>query len=94
MRATIIGQFTPTDFETWREFHGRQLELVKRHGVVSDRICRDISDPAKVVVITEVEDLDRFMAFFGSAEGQAMAAASPIVGQPQILMVEELERPF
>lgn len=92
MKATIIGRFTPTNYETWLKFHHGQMALIRRHGVTSDRVCRDISDPSKVVVINEVEDLDRFMAFFGSAEGQAMAAASPIEGPPEVWMVEEIER--
>jgi len=61
---------------------------------VADRVCREVSDPANVVVIDEVEDLERFMAFFGSQEGQAMAAASPIAGPPDLLIVEELEKPI
>jgi heme-degrading monooxygenase HmoA len=89
----IVGRFRPENYEAWRAFHGRHLDLVTSAGVVSDRICRDVEDPERIVVIVEVDDFERYAAFAASPEFQAMAQSSPVVGDVEFMTAEVIEQP-
>ena len=94
MTHLLIVRLTPTDYEAWRQHHVEQVEFMKAVGVVSDRICRDVSDSTKLVVVVEVDDIDRYMAAFASPEGQAAAARAPLTGPPDFVVAEVIDTPF
>jgi antibiotic biosynthesis monooxygenase (ABM) superfamily enzyme len=94
LATIVVGPFQPTSFERWREFHFKHLEAIRRAGIVSDRICRPAGDSSSLVVIQEVEDLDSFMAWMASPESEEIRSDSPIEGEFNVLILEEIERPF
>jgi len=94
MAHLVIVRLTPTDYQSWREHHGQQLELMRASGAVSDRICRDATDPTKLIVVVEVDDIDRYMAAFASPEGQAAAARAPLSGPAEVTIAEVIEQPL
>ncbi len=75
MSRLLIVPLTPTDYEEWCEHHGRQLERMRGAGAVSDRICRDVSDPTKLVIVVEIDDIDRYLAASASPEGRELPHA-------------------
>ncbi|MGK2965571.1 MAG: hypothetical protein ACSLFM_08180 [Tepidiformaceae bacterium] len=93
MPTIIMGPFTPTTYEAWRVFHYERLNTMKAAGTVSDRICRPVGDPDKLVVVQEVEDPERFIAFVASPELEATRTATPVDGEYNVLVLEEIERP-
>jgi hypothetical protein len=94
VRGVIVAKFTPTDFEAWRAFHHAQLPMMKSQGAISDRVYRDASGTGELVVITEVADLEQFLAFLGSPEFTAIASASPVAGPPEVTIGEFVEQPI
>ncbi|HET7738067.1 MAG TPA: hypothetical protein VFK32_05785 [Tepidiformaceae bacterium] len=90
----VVGPFTPTSYDAWIEFHHQHLDAARAAGIVSDRVCRPIGEPDKLLVIQEVDDFDRFMAFMSSPEAEAMRTATPVAGEYAVVIAEELERPI
>jgi hypothetical protein len=89
--AHLILRVTPTDYDAWHALHDQYLEHWKTAGVRSELICRDRDDPETVVIIQEVEDLDRMVEFLESPEIREAMGAAPIQSMPQIWFLDDVE---
>lgn len=92
--TTIIFRVTPTDYEAWYKGHVSEVENMKNASVTSDTIYRDRSDGKSIVLVQQVDDIDKMMAFFNSPELQKAIAEAPIEAPPEVWILDEVEQVF
>lgn len=87
-----IARVTPTDFDAWHEVHMRVIrERGAEVGMISEVIYRDRDDPRTLVIVQQVESIERVAAFLASAEMQRTIGEAPIEGPPTFWLLDEAE---
>lgn len=87
-----IGRFTPTDYDVWHDVH---LESVRRFseklGLVRDIVYRDHDDPQTLVVILEIESVDKYQAFVASPTHAELVSRAKVDGEPTFWYLDKVE---
>lgn len=90
--CTSIGRLTPTDYDAWHNLH---MRVLREHGValgvLSEVIYRDHEDPTAIVLVAQVESVERMAAFYASPEFAAIVQDAPIAGEPTQWLLDEVE---
>jgi quinol monooxygenase YgiN len=81
------------DYDAWKaNFHSEEsIAARKAAGEKSYMLLRTADDPNKFALLNEWEDLDRMQGFLQSEKLRELQADSGVVGQPEILIFEEVE---
>ena len=89
---SAILRVTPSDYDAWHALH---LAVVREHGagagLVSEAIYRDHDEPGTIVVIQQLESIERFREFLATPFMQDTIAKAPIEAPPTVWFVDEEE---
>jgi heme-degrading monooxygenase HmoA len=88
----ILVRHTVADFATWNPAYDEHATMRKDAGSKGGQVLRSADNPQEVVVLLEWDNLQNAQAFAGSAGLQAAMEKAGVVGQPDILFLEEVER--
>jgi quinol monooxygenase YgiN len=87
-----IGRFTPTDYDTWHRVHVDSVQrFTAELGALSDVIHRDHADPRTVVVVMEIESVEKFQAFIATEAHQTLVSQATLEGPPVFWFVDRVE---
>jgi hypothetical protein len=87
---TVIVRTSPADLGGWLEHHAASHPLLRRGGFISERILRDADDPDALIVLMEIESIERWRAFLRTPEAQSEIARAPVLRPPTMTLAEEL----
>ncbi|MEM7801656.1 MAG: hypothetical protein AAF633_20840 [Chloroflexota bacterium] len=77
MTVSLFAQHQVKDFATWKTFYDENArEALKKGGVLTDTVHRNIEDPNSVLVyhqFADTDSLNAFVAFFDSDEAREMS---------------------
>ncbi|MES2701723.1 MAG: DUF3764 family protein [Bacteroidota bacterium] len=85
--VTVINTHEVADFNTWKQTFDSGAENRTRAGVNIRNIFRDMENPNKVTVISEVADKDTATAFIANLRP---ALEKMAVSAPQIMILESV----
>ena len=88
----ILVRHTVADFATWKPSYDEHATMRKDAGSKGGQVLRSADDPQEVVVLLEWDNLQNAQAFAGSADLRAAIEKAGVVGQPDIMFLEEVER--
>ena len=88
----ILVRHTVADFATWKPAYDEHAAMRKDAGSKGGQVLRSADNPQEVVVLLEWDNLQNAQAFAGSAGLQTAMEKAGVVGQPDILFLEEIER--
>jgi quinol monooxygenase YgiN len=82
------------DYGAWKSgFHSQgSIAARKAAGEKSYMLSRTADEPNKFVLLNEWEDMERLREFMQSETLHKLQADAGVVGQPEILIFEELEK--
>jgi hypothetical protein len=83
MPVTIV-KLRVGDYQTWKNEFDQLEQLRREHGWVAHTICRDASDPAVVVIVNRVHDLNRARSYLGSDPVRQGVQRAGIQGPPEV----------
>jgi uncharacterized protein (DUF1330 family) len=89
----LMVKLSVEDFAKWKDtFEGLESDRINA-GSKGGHIFRNVDDQNQVVVILEMEDLDRAREFLGSPQTQQAMQEAGVTGPPEILFLDEVDRP-
>ena len=82
------------DYAAWRAAFSSKDSITARKaaGEKSYMLLRTVDDPNKFVLLNEWDDMQKLQEFMKSNTLRKMQADSGVVGQPEILIFEEVEK--
>jgi hypothetical protein len=78
------------DFDTWYSVFQSHTEAAEKAGLTDLQLLRDVSDENVIVCLFRIEDLARARAFTETPEASEAKTDSGIIGEPEVLWLEEL----
>ena len=78
------------DFDTWYSVFQSHAGGLEEAGLTDLQLLRDVSDENVVVCMFRVEDLAKARAFTETPEASEAKTDSGIIGEPEVLWLEEL----
>ena len=91
MSNAIVIHVEAENFDQWFPAHDGQQEARKAYGITDGPFYRDSTNPNKALVHLNVENIDRAMEWFKSAEFQGAAKRAGNVRR-EIWIAEKLAR--
>ena len=88
----ILVRHTVSDFATWKPSYDEHAAMRKDAGSKGGQVFRSADNPQEVVVLLEWDDLQNAKAFAASADLRAAMEQAGVVGQPDILFLDEIEQ--
>ncbi|SDK36431.1 cyclase [Natronorubrum texcoconense] len=81
----LYAEHVIEDYETWETHHEENADARAAHGSLGTQVFRKRADPTTLLVIQEIEDdrLEEALAYFESAEFQAVLDAAGVVDVPE-----------
>ena len=89
----LMLKISVEDFAKWKDTFDRIEPERINAGSKGGYIFRNVDDQNQVVLILEMEDLDRAREFLGSPQSQQAMQEAGITGVPEILFLDEVDRP-
>jgi len=78
------------DFDRWHSIFKSHAAAQREAGLKDPQVLRDAEDPGIVVCILKVEDPDKAKAFTETKEAGEAKNESGIIGEPEILLLNEV----
>ena len=75
------------DFDAWRRVFDSHLEAQRRAGIRITHVWRSVADPTEVVLLFEVDDVERAKRFVYAPEVPGSQQESGVVDTPHILFL-------
>lgn len=75
------------NFETWQSVFASHAEAQQRAGLLLLHLLRVAADPNDVLMLFEVNDLEKAKAFTGSSGAGESAKVSGVIGTPEVLFL-------
>ena len=85
----LLVRHRVADYASWRPIFDDHASFREQHGSTGGEVFRNADDPAEVVMLFEVSDLDRAREFAGSDELREAMQSAGVVGQPDILFLND-----
>ena len=79
-----------SDFDRWLRVFESHAEAQKEAGLRDLQLLRDRNDPQAVVCFFRVEDLEKARAFTQSPGAEEGKTDSGVIGEPEVLFLQEL----
>ncbi len=89
----MMVKISVEDFAKWKDSFDRLGSGRINAGSKGGYVFRNIDDQNQVVVILEMEDLDRAREFLGSPQAQQAMQEAGVTGPPELLFLDEVDRP-
>jgi heme-degrading monooxygenase HmoA len=89
---TVLLWYRVEDFARWYPVYIEDAAARRASGSRGARLFRNADDPDEVIVLLEWDDLERARQFVRSAALRAALARAGIADQPEVLVLEEIER--
>jgi hypothetical protein len=89
----MMVKISVEDFAKWKDSFDRLGSDRINAGSKGGYVFRNIADQNQVVVILEMEDLDRAREFLGSPQAQQAMQEAGVTGPPELLFLDEVDRP-
>lgn len=77
------------DYARWRPIFDDHASMREQYGSSGGQVFRNADDPAEVVMLFEVGDLDRAREFVGSDGLRDAMQSAGVVGQPDVLFLDD-----
>ncbi len=90
MRYFIIGFLSIKDYDQFKAEFDSAEEMMRKYGFKQSWLNRNVDNPEQLVIVHEVEDLEKARQMYSTEEFRQCAEKAGVVGQPQILFIEEL----
>jgi hypothetical protein len=91
--ATVIIKATGIDdVDLWKRGFDLNAERRRALGYLSYRMFRDPNDPKTIVVVSEVESLERARGLAGDTTIRDVMIEHGVKGPPEVLFLEESAR--
>ena len=84
----LLVRHKVADFIRWRETFESHKEAQREAGMELERLWRDLDDPDDVVLLFEVEDLDKAREFVHSSDIPDAYNGVEVVDEPDIYFLE------
>ncbi len=88
----LMVRHTVSDYDTWKPVYDEDAENRKAHGSTGGRLFRNSTDPNETISIFEFADMEDAQKFTESPELHERMQRAGIVGRPEILFLDEVER--
>jgi uncharacterized protein (DUF1330 family) len=92
MKHYTAAFFKIRDFQQFKAEFDSVLESLRNFGFARTFLNRDLDDPNHLIVVHEVEDLNKARDFYNSAQFKQCIQRAGVIGEPRILFMEELAR--
>ena len=92
MRQYAIARFKIKDFAQFKAEFEKVSPQLTQWGFSRTWLDRNVEDPNEIVVIHEIQDLERVHEFYASDEFRQCIRRAGVKGDPRVTFVEELAR--
>ena len=92
MRYYSIASMKIEDLDKFKSELETVQDMLKTAGFKATYVNRDADDPNHLIVMHECEDLQKAREFYQSQEFKDCALKAGIIGQPNVMFVEEIMR--
>jgi quinol monooxygenase YgiN len=90
--ATAIARLTAPDYEAWRSEHTEAIRSsADAFGLVSEVIYRDHEDPNTIVLVQQLESIEKAQLFLASPAFQGLVDRAPVEAPPTFWFLDKLE---
>jgi uncharacterized protein with GYD domain len=79
------------DYATWRAVFDADAADRKKMGLHNGTIMHVQGDPNDLVIIFEVDDAEKMMAFMDESRARATAEKAGVIGEPTALVLDLIE---
>ena len=86
----IIVRHTVEDFDTWRPHYEEHAVVRRQYGVSDARVYRDAAAANDVVIVFQVEDLDRAREFVTSDDLRETMERAGVVSAPTVWFLNDV----
>ncbi len=80
------------DVDRWKAAFDAHADVRKAHGEKGHQIFRVAGEPNSLIVLVEVEDMDRARTFLQSEELREAMRQAGVIGQPDIYLLDRIEQ--
>lgn len=87
--ATMVIKHAVENFGAWKKVYDQADGLRQRHGLTDERVLRDATDSATLLVVHEFPSLDMAQAFASDPDLAATMQAAGLSGPPVIEFYNE-----
>ncbi len=84
---TLIGRHTVKDFAAWKSFEEERKSNILANGATAVRTFQDVDNPNSVLLLIDVEDMEKFEALMTSERAKDAQERHGVIG-PVILSRE------
>ena len=89
----LLIHHTVEDYDRWKKAFDEHASMRQAAGSKGGYLFRSADDPNDVVLIVEMEDLDRARQFVGSDDLRKAMEGAGVTGPPEILFLNLDDRP-
>ncbi|UCC39764.1 MAG: hypothetical protein JSV96_18635 [Candidatus Aminicenantes bacterium] len=86
----LLVRHRVADFDKWYSVFKSHAEAQREAGLKDLQLLRDAADPNIIVCLFKVDDVQKARAFTGSREAGDAQRESGIIGEPEILLLDEI----
>lgn len=80
----LLVRHKVAEFEQWKSAYDAQLPAREKAGLIEEHLLRNIDDPNEVLILFEVEDLQKAREFVDSSDLRAATEKAGVVDKPDI----------
>jgi heme-degrading monooxygenase HmoA len=81
-----------TDYDLWKPIFDEHGAARKANGISGHQLFRNINDQSEVIILVEVDDLDKVREFVQSEDLREAMQSSGVADQPDMYFLDEIER--
>jgi len=85
----LLVRHRVADYGKWRPVFDDHAPFRAEHGSTGGQVFRNADDPAEVVMLFEVDDLDRAREFVRSDELREAMQSAGVVDQPDVYFLDD-----
>jgi heme-degrading monooxygenase HmoA len=85
----LLCKHKVADFAKWHNVFQSHAEAQRKAGLHLLHVLRDVADTNHVVILFQVENLDKAKAFTEAPDAHKAAQDSGVIGVPEILFLNE-----
>jgi hypothetical protein len=86
--AFMLTRAKVRDFKTWKTAYDAHQPARSEAGLTENYLLRNADDPNEVIILFEVQDLNRARAFAASADLRERMQESGVVDKPDIYFLD------
>ncbi len=87
--ATLIIRHSVQDFAQWKAAYDEHAGARANSGTSNYHVFRNADNPNEVVVMSDVDDMDKARAFLGSDDLRQTMEKGGVAGPPDIVFLNE-----